>query len=212
MRALSTSLRGGLAALFLSLAWTVSAADSTLANDDEVRRQAREVQRLQEELQRAQSELDRLQGERAKTVQTPPSAATPASRADGLPIDQGEVVEAATLIEQFRGDPEGAAERYAKRKFRVRGTVAGFREPYLQSSYEVRLASTDPKLEVVCRFRYANRYRVVATRQKGTELIGRIDDRSSQLLFRKGETVVIEGKCQGRDEDEIRFTSCERTR
>ncbi len=218
MRPFPKFLSGGSVILLLCLARAVAAADSAPARDDEVQRQAREVQRLQDELKRAQAELDRLQREQPKPEKTPRPAdtavpaVTPGALGDGAPVEPGEEVEAAALVERFRTDPEGAAQRYAERKFRVRGTVTGFHEPLMQSTYEVRLASSDPELEVVCRFRYANLYRTVATRQKGKELVGRIDDRSSRVLFRKGETVVIEGKCQGRDEDEITFTSCEKVR
>jgi hypothetical protein len=113
-------------------------------------------------------------------------------------------------VRQFHTAPSEAAERFGGKTFMVRGTVVGFRQPTFIRRFDLELASPEPSLNVVCRFKYVDRYRAVYDQDDGKTLVGRHEGGGVEVLCRKGDEVLVKGRCRGLKGSRIEFTNCER--
>ena len=210
---LLTGLLPGLSALL--------AAESDAAREAEVRRKTQEIERLKEELDRAQADLKKLEAEnqRLRTGKSDAAPATPRPSAESRkpapvvatlpPLDAGQAIEVSELVGQFAAEPEAARERYAKKLFRVKGTVAGFDTGLVTRGYYVRLESPERAITVLCHFRVPDEYTAVYMKRSGQTLVARVGKGSELQLFQVGEGVVIEGTCKGLKKGELTFSRCE---
>jgi hypothetical protein len=182
-----------------------------------------EIQKLKRDLARAEAEAARLKpddgkpenpkrapaeksNEAAAGPQTGPSTTRPVSNLPALKPD--EVVEVAELVRQFKDDPAGADQRYRKRKFRLTGIVERFEPKLFVRKYDVLLESPERFVRVVAVFDYPDDYRTVYTTQRGRTLVGKPAENKEVTLLQAGQTVVLQGTCQGARDTDIVFTGC----
>ena len=197
------------------------AADGDTAREDELQRKAQEVEKLKQELNRAQSDLKKLEAEnqrlRKGRSDATPATATPSAEskkpapvaATLPPLEPGQVIEVSELAGQFAAEPEAARQRFAKKLFRVKGTVAGFDPTLLTRAYAVRLESPEKSITVICHFRLPDRYTAVYTKRSGQTLVARVGERTEVPLLEVGDAVSIVGTCKGLKKGELTFSGCE---
>jgi hypothetical protein len=196
-------------ALCLLLASATLAAAAEADGNVDQRRQ--EVERLEQELLKAKQELQRVEQENRELRKLAPTNALPVPRIESLPpLAEGQVLEAAVISAHFETDREAATRRYADHVLRVEGRIEDFDRPLLERTYELRLAGAAFSPPVVARFNYLDRYRTVFTRDDGATLVGRIDDRATRVLHRKGDKIVVQGRCKGFKDGAIVLSSCTR--
>ena len=196
------------------------AAESDAAREAELRSKTQEVERLKEELDRAQADLKKLEAEnqRLRKGKSDAAPATPRPSAESKkpapvvatlpPIEPGQVIEVGELVGQFAAEPEAARERYAKKLFRVKGTVAGFDPELVTRGYYVRLESPERAITVLCHFRVPDEYTAVYMKRSGQTLVARVGKGSELQLFQVGDAVTIEGTCKGLKKGELSFSGC----
>lgn len=172
--------------------------------------------RAEEELRRLREENERLRRARTREGRTAPAApqAKPARPLSELPpLTPDTVVDVAELGAHFQADPAGAAARYVKQTFRVRGEVDRFHTALVQRRFTVLLTDPDRAATVACRFNYVDRYKTVFTTRNGRVLTARYDSGREVSLLQVGQTAVIVGRCGGVDPNGvIEFTRCELVR
>lgn len=205
-----------------------SPANAAEAADPEtVRKQAAQIEELQRQLQQAQEELRRMQAAEPAPNPSNSPVAPPAhlERKTAQPAPEEEldwaalpeltrttVVSAEDLARHFQTAPVQAKQRYRGKTFLVKGTVVGFGLPKLVRRYDLELKSPEDAVSLTCRFDYVDRYRTVYAEADGRTLVGRIGQNSIQVLSRRGEEVVIQGRCRGLKRNRLEFTDCERIR
>lgn len=172
--------------------------------------------RAEEELRRLREENERLRRTRTREGRTAPAAreAKPVRPLSELPpLTPDTVVDVAELAAHFQADPAGAATRYVKKTFRVRGEVDRFHTALVQRRFTVLLTDPDREATVACRFNYVDRYKTVFTTRNGRVLTARYDSGREVPLLEVGQTAVIVGRCGGVDPNGvIEFTRCELVR
>jgi hypothetical protein len=175
---------------------------------------AAEARRADEaELRRLREENERLRRARARDPRVAPAAreAKPVRPLSELPpLTPDTVVDVQELVAHFQADPAGAAARYAKKTFRVRGEVDRFHTALVQRRFTVLLTDPNREATVACRFNYVDRYKTVFTTQNGRVLTARYDSGREVPLLETGQTAVIAGRCDGVDKHGmIGFSRCE---
>lgn len=172
--------------------------------------------RAEEELRRLREENERLRRARTREGRTAPAtrAVKPVRPLTELPpLTPDTVVDVAELVAHFQADPAGAAARYVKKTFRVRGEVDRFHTALVQRRFTVLLTDPDREATVACRFNYVDRYKTVFTTRNGRVLTARYDSGREVSLLEIGQTAVIVGRCGGVDPNGvIEFTRCELVR
>lgn len=219
-------LRSAALLTFLSLMFAPRARAQLTpdSRQEELRRKQAEVEKLKDELSRAQRELDRLQreNEQLRREQTPAraaaatasAAAAPAptpSRplADVPPVGPNEVIESRDLALYFKADPAGAAARFARRTFRVRGAIDSFAPKLFRREYDVLLESPDRLVKVVFAFKYAEDFDAVITKNHGQRLVARQAGGAERLLLRVGDVITILARCDGLSDNRLEFRRCQ---
>jgi hypothetical protein len=169
-----------------------------------------------EELERKEAELQRLKGAAAQSNSVPAPAQTnaaatppaklivpvlppakPAQPPPASPLQPGEVVEATDLASHYHANEAVADARYRKKKFTVRGEVAGFEKPLLTSNYKILLKTGDPQARVVCDLLAPdNATGGVFTMNHGTELVAQGPNGRVQLA-KVGDVLLVNGSCRG---------------
>jgi len=195
------------------------------ADSDAVRRQTAEIERLQQELRRAQAELDRLRSEGGEApLGGPPVSVGDSPVADQPPVPpsgvmdvgalptlrEGEVLLAADLLRHYETDPEAADQRYRGQTLQVRGTISGFHRPLARRVYDLRFDSPGQEIVVICRFSYVDQYRTVYSEANDRVLVAKAGDRTTKLLYRRGDPVTVRGRCQGLRDGSVRLIDCSR--
>jgi hypothetical protein len=191
------------------------------ARNLELRRKAEEVERLKEELSRAQSELkqlktdnEQLRKEKSEAVQTAAKATAAVEKVTPKPsrpiqevaaITPQETIEARDLALYFANDPAAAAQRFSGQRFRVRGTIESFEPKMLRQRFDVLLATADKTQKVVCAFAYPDGTRSMFTTKRGQVLV-RVPERGGEIPYLEvGKELVVEGRCDGTADGEVRF-------
>jgi hypothetical protein len=176
-----------------------------------------------EELERKEAELEKLftaTNRPQTTLQAPQQLAPPKTTVDPIPprasppantlppLDPGETVDATMLADNYLSDAASSDQRYRKRKFVVRGEVAGFQKPMFRRDYKLILKTPSKDAMVVCAFLTPEKYGTVFTVKNGSELVGLIGETRVPLLS-VGQMVEIEGKCTGFRDSAVNLVSCE---
>jgi hypothetical protein len=172
--------------------------------------------RLQE-LEQKERELNQLKGSLTTTndsnavvhsdwlhsAQKPPAALPEAAVAHVSPpiaslppLKEGEEVDAMDLANHYRADQATADARYLKRKFLLRGEIAGFEKPIFKRDYNILLKTSDRDTRVICRFYPPERFNAVFPANHGSQLIGTMGETRIPLA-KVGETVVLNAECKG---------------
>ncbi len=200
---------------------TLVAADNSATRDEELRRKSEEVERLKEELNRAQSDLKKLEAENQQLRTNQPSAAPAAGAAPTEsrteipsvatlpPLAPDQAIDASELVAHFAAEPEAAGQRYAKKVFRLKGTVQGFNTELVTRGYSVRVESPDKSVTVLCHFRVPGEYAAVYTKRSGQVLVARLGKDTERQLLQVGDAVTIEGTCTGLKKGELTFSGCQ---
>ena len=191
-------------------------------DNERLRRQSEKVTRpnaaaesrgAAEELRRLREENERLRRTRARDPRRAPEmhqAKPGRPLAELPPLTPDTVVDVDELAAHFQADPAGAAARYARKTFRVRGEVDRFQTALVQRRFTVLLTGPDRDATVACRFNYVDRYRTVFPTHNGRVLTARYDSGREVPLLETGQTVIVAGRCEGLDPDGvIRFDRCE---
>ena len=114
-------------------------------------------------------------------------------------------MEARDLALYFSADAAAANQRFLNRPFRLRGTVDSFDPKMLRQRYDVILGTADRAMRVVCAFGYPEGTKAVFTKKGGRTLV-RVSERGAEIpLLEAGQTVVVEGRCEGAADGEVRF-------
>lgn len=191
------------------------------ARNLELRRKAEEVEKLKEELNRAQAELkqlktdnEQLRKEKSEAVQTAAKATAAVEKITPKPsrpiqevaaVTPQETIEARDLALYFANDAATAAQRFNGQRFRVRGTIESFDPKMLRQRFDVLLATADKTQKVVCTFAYPDATRAMFTTKRGQVLV-RVPERGGETPFLEvGKELVVEGRCEGLTDGEVRF-------
>ena len=181
----------------------------------ETERLQRAKEKAEQEKAKAESERARVEREKAQltkakeaaeakaTVATAAAAAaepaiahdTPAM-ASLPPLKKGDVVDAMDLMNHYRTDAAGAAQRYGKQRIRVRGVVTGFEKPMFTSPYYIFLRTTERTWRIQCTVNPPREFKATYPAQHGETLVGVTTSDARITLARVGQTVEIEGVCK----------------
>jgi hypothetical protein len=197
----------------LLLAGTLlSARAADPAGQDQLRD---ELRRARQEIQALREENARLRGAAPAAPAAPPAVAAPglpAAPAAGTPVTivalaplaEGEGVTLDRLVADYRQSALAADARYQGRRFRLAGTVDGFKKPFVGAVWGVTLRSGDAfgRVQADVGFPGISDFRLAAG---DTELWGRRPFRAETLLARVGGELTLEGVCEGLDDGVIRF-------
>ena len=179
-----------------------------------------EIQKLRQDLARAEVEAARLRedGTQSEGLNHSPSAKSGKVPGPGTvetargpiaelpPLNPGDVLDAAELVQQFKSDSNGADRRYRGKTLRVRGVIERFEPKLFIRKYEILLESPDRFLKVVATFDYPDHYRTVYSTQRGQTLVGKPAENKEVVLMRAGQTVVLQGKYKSGRETDIALT------
>lgn len=121
---------------------------------------------------------------------TPPLASLP-------PLRKDDVVDAMDLMNHYRADAAAAAQRYGKKRLRLRGVVTGFEKPLFVSPYVILLQSTERSWRVVCQVNPPRELKATFPAKRGETLVGVTTSGARLTLLRVGQTVEIEAECRG---------------
>ena len=181
-----------------------------------------EIQKLKQDLARAEAEaarLDQNEGPPRLKSSTPTGPSGPPARlvtreepakpaAELPPLQPGETVDVAGLVQQFKNDPSGTELRYRKKIVRVQGVIERFEPRMFLRKYEVLLASPDRFVRVIAVFDYPDDFKTVYTRQRGQTLVGKPAENKEVTLMQSGQTLLFQGRCKHARDAEIVFTGC----
>lgn len=183
-----------------------------------------------EELQRAEEELKKLKGEEAKsrkpaepeTQKEQKERPAPVTRRAPEPkvtrvspqmatlpaLKTEETVDAIDLVNHYRADAGAADRRYLKKKFLVRGQIAGFEKRLFVREYRIIFRTEDPDVRLMCTVFPPEEYKAVFKTHNGSELTGVMLDESRVPLAKIGDTVVVAGDCRGLRDNIVVMTGC----
>jgi hypothetical protein len=177
-----------------------SAAKAAQEGDDALRREA-EIKKLKEE-------NERLGREQKQAVAAAVVAAAPSKPLDEVPpVNPTEVIEAKDLALYYKADPSAADQRFRKKIFRIRGVVDRFWPWPFVRRYDVGLESLEREIGLVCKFHYRDEWKAVYASDRGRVLMARLPG-AERPLMKAGETVTIQGRCEGRDGRDVIFSGC----
>ncbi len=169
---------------------------------DELEKKAAELDRLKGDLNKTKAEnvqLQRQNQEANAKLATLPGVAPATNTSPAIttlpPLTEHDIVEAEDLANYFKFDPKAAEQRFAKRKFRIRGIVAGFEKPPFIRPYKVLLKTADPHQVVACEFSPEDRFSAVFPAKNGTELRG-LDSGVAIIILRLGDHVLVDAECR----------------
>ncbi len=131
---------------------------------------------------------------------TPALAALP-------PLKPGDVVDALDLMNHYRADAAGAAQRYGQQRVRVRGVVTGFEKPVLVTPYVIFLWTTERTWRIQCSVNPPREFKATYPAQHGETVVGVTTSGARITLVRVGQTVEIEGACRGLKEQTLTLGS-----
>jgi len=180
-----------------------------------------------EELERKEAELNKLKGDLNKTKDeneelkkqhkvdatkiaeapqvvkhvSPPMNSLP-------PVATGETVDSMDLADHYRTDAAAADQRYRKHVFKVQGEVVGFRNALFLKPYRIILKTPDQASRVICSVQPPEKYSAVYTVKEGSQLVGTSPRYEDEVIARLGDTVVIEGKCDGVSDSVVHMSGC----
>ncbi len=184
-----------------------------------------------EELERKEAELEKLKGDLSKTREQnaqlqkqheadaakaarPPPAQPTVTHvspplASLLPLKPGETVEALDLANHYRADAAAADRRYRKKRFLLKGEVAAFEKPLLRRDYRLILKTPDREMRLVCDVFPPDTFKAVLTIKNGSELVGQMPDTTRLPIAKVGDTVTVEGECDGLRDGAVVLSGCE---
>jgi hypothetical protein len=212
----------------------VTPADDTVtipkSRLEELERKATELEKLKKELNKAAVEKEQLKQEKEKSesekrqlLKAKDAAESKAAKAAAAapvvtrvspplaslpPLQEGETVNAADLLNHYLADASAAAQRYGRQRIRVEGEIAGFHKPMFVRPYKVLLKTADPTRRVVCTLFPEEEYKAVYPARNGTELVG-VTARDAEVpLLKVGQTLLLEASCKGLDSDGVGLSQC----
>lgn len=177
-----------------------------------------------EELERKEAELDRLRsGAAPQPAASPgPAAAAPSASfapaaaaapqagtavpaaparpaiavASLPPLQPGQKMSSADLVNHFLADPIAAGQRYRKKTLTVQGRLTRVSRSFMRREYELVLEGPQPGQEVVFQMRTPDQFDAVYTVNNGAELVG--TSRGTRTpLGRVGDPMTLRGVCKG---------------
>src|SRR5437879_6076215 len=183
-----------------------------------------------EELEKKEAELDKLKGDLKKTKGenqqlkkqhqedvartsaappqqpvtphvSPPIASLP-------PLKSEEPVDAMDLGNYYRSDAPAADERFRKKKILVKGEITAFEKPLFIRVYRIALKTVDRDKRVLCHIYLPDNYKAAFTVKTGSEMVGVLDNDKRVTLAKVGDTVLVEGICNGISGSVINVASC----
>src|SRR6266478_6353377 len=180
-----------------------------------------------EELERKEMELNKLKGDLNKTKdeneelkKQHKADATKIAKAPQVvkhvsppmnslpPVATGETVDAMDLADHYRTDPAAADQRYGKHVFRVQGEIVDFGSQLFLSPYRIMLKTPDQTCRLTCSIQPPEKYKAVYTIKEGSQLVGTSSRYEDEVIARLGDTVVIEGKCDGFRDSVVHMSGC----
>lgn len=223
--------RFGLLAMLAALfAWPAGAQETVTipkARLLELERKEKELDALRGELNKSRNEQEQLRRERAKAesekaqltrAKEAAEARAVAAQAGPViahaspalatlpPLKPGEVVNALDLMNHYRADASGAAQRYGKRRLRVRGVVTGFEKSPFVNPYLIRLQTTERTWPIVCSVDPPAEFKATYPANHGESLVAVTRSEARLTLVRVGQTVEIEATCKGLKEQTLSLT------
>lgn len=143
------------------------------------------------------AETKAARAEAAAVQAEPPIAHDTPALATLPPLKKGDVVNALDLMNHYRADAAGAADRYGKQRIRVRGVVWGFDKPLFNSRYVVFLRTTERAWRLECTVVPDRELNATFVGQQGQTLMGVLRSGARLALARVGQTVEVEGEVKG---------------
>lgn len=218
-------------AILLAHSWFVPPLRAeTPAKDEQLLKEQLDTAR--QEIERLKAENARLRGETAPSNPVPPAPAVPpplnppsaVSPSPGpaapvpapqplastvvvpAPIAEGTRVTASQLLADYRVSAIGGDARYKGRRILVEGTVRSFKKLFASMVWDVQLEAGDALGVLRCRMTFPG---ISDFRGEGSSILeGRRPFRAWKQLLSKGDTVVLEGRCEGLDGATIEFREC----
>jgi len=183
-----------------------------------------------EELEKKEAELDKLKGDLKKTKgenqelkkqhkedvgripAAPPQQPVVAHVSPPIdtlpPLKPGEPVDAMDLANYYRADPAAADQRFRKKKVQVKGEIASFEKTMFIRDYKIALKTADRDTRVLCNIYPPEKYKAVFTVKTGSELVGVLANDTRVPIARVGDTVLVEGVCEGMSGSVIKLSGC----
>ena len=180
-----------------------------------------------EELERKEAELNKLKGDlnktkdenaelkqqhkvdAAKIAEAPQVVKHVSPPMNSLPpVATGETVDAMDLADHYRTDAAAADQRYRKHVFKVQGEVVGFRNGLFLKPYRIILKTPDQGSRVICAVQPPEKYSAVYTVKEGSQLVGTMPRYEDERIAKLGDTVVVEGKCDGFRDSAVHMSGC----
>ena len=170
-------------------------------------------QQLESEQRRLKSEAVELKKAKEAAVAAAASVApaiqhdTPAI-ATLPPVQKGEVLDAMDLMNHYRSEAAAAGKRYGAQPIRVKGEAVHFEKPGFVRYYLIYLKTTDRNWKVACRVYPPEKYSAVFTAKGGEDLVATTGSGARAVIARLGQTIVVEGRCQGLRDQMLNLTGC----
>ncbi len=95
-----------------------------------------------------------------------------------------------------------------KKLHEVQGEVVGFRNPLFLKPYRIFLKTPDQSARVICSVQPPEKYSAVYTVKEGSQLVGTMPRYEDEVIARLGDTVVVEGKCDGVKDSVVHMSGC----
>ena len=124
------------------------------------------------------------------------------------PVQKGEAVDAMDLMNHYRSDAAAAAKRYGAQPIRVKGEAVYFQKPGFVRYYSIYLKTTDRNWKVACRVYPPEKYSAVFPAKGGEDLVATTGSGARAVIARLGQTIVVEGRCQGLRDQMVNLTGC----
>ena len=194
---------------------------------EELERKEAELNKLKGDLNTTKGDLDKTKGDlnktkdenlelkklheadAAKIAETPQVVKYVSPPMNSLPpVTAGKMVDAMDLADHYRMDPAAADQRYRKQVFQVQGEVVGFRNPLFLKPYRIFLKTPDQSARVICSVQPPEKYSAVYTVKEGSQLVGTMPRYEDEVIARLGDTVVVEGKCDGVKDSVVHMSEC----